>query len=93
MEQLPAASDFPHETPGKTLNCIPGKRIRPFAGGSTLNTAHIIKAWRAELGLSQSRAAALLGVNLRTYQGWENGRPFPYPEILRLALAKETLAA
>lgn len=33
-----------------------------------------LRAWRERLGLSQSRAAALVGVPVRTLQGLELGR-------------------
>lgn len=51
-----------------------------------INTAHLLKSWRAELGISQSAAAKILAVNLRTYQGWEAGKPFRFPQILKMAL-------
>lgn len=34
-----------------------------------------LRAWRARRGLSQSQAAAVLQVSVRTVQGWELGRP------------------
>lgn len=45
-----------------------------------------LKAWRALCGFTQREAAELLGVPLRSYEGYEAGRPFPYPLILRAAL-------
>lgn len=33
-----------------------------------------LRAYRTARGLSQSEAAAALGVNVRTLQGWESGR-------------------
>jgi DNA-binding transcriptional regulator YiaG len=53
---------------------------------STDDVAHMLKMWRGQEGLSQSEAAAHLGVSVRTLQGWELGRPMPYPRILRSAL-------
>jgi transcriptional regulator with XRE-family HTH domain len=44
-----------------------------------------LAAWRSEHGLSQSQAAAALGVSVRTLQGWELGRRMPYPKLLELA--------
>lgn len=48
--------------------------------------ATMLKAWRDKAILSQSRAAIMLGVSPKTYQGWEQGRPMPYPKLLALAL-------
>lgn len=48
--------------------------------------AEMLKAWRAAGNLSQSVAAQMLDVNLRTYEGWEAGRGMPYPRMLALAL-------
>ncbi len=47
-----------------------------------------IQAARQLLGLSQSEMAALLEVNLKTLQGWEQGRPMPdkMQKPLRLAI-------
>jgi DNA-binding XRE family transcriptional regulator len=33
-----------------------------------------LKAWRKKNRMVQKQAADVLGVNLRTYQGWEEGR-------------------
>ena len=43
-----------------------------------------LRAWRSRLGLSQIRAAALLGVHAVTLCRWERGRA-PMPPMLRLA--------
>jgi len=45
-----------------------------------------LKAWRERLGITQARAAELLDVSPRTYQGWEAGREFDRGTILRFAL-------
>lgn len=45
-----------------------------------------LKAWRERLGITQTRAAELLDVSPRTYQGWEVGRDFDRATILRFAL-------
>lgn len=39
--------------------------------------ADALKQARVEWGLTQSAFAELLGVNLRTYQGYEQGRAIP----------------
>jgi len=36
-----------------------------------------LKKWRKERGLVQKQAADILGANIRTYQGWEEGRGTP----------------
>lgn len=52
-----------------------------------------LKEWRNRLGLPQSKAAKVLGINLRTYKRYEAGDiPPGITEILRLAcLAVERL--
>lgn len=46
-------------------------------------TATRLKLMRQRLGISQSKAAALLGTGLRTYQGWEAGKQMKAtPEII-----------
>jgi len=50
-----------------------------------------IVATRAHLGLSQAGFAALLGISVRTLQGWEQGRREPQGAertLLRLAAAQ-----
>ena len=48
-------------------------------------TPATLQKWRARLGVSQASAAELLGVPVRTLQGWEIGRPIQYPLLLSLA--------
>jgi DNA-binding XRE family transcriptional regulator len=48
--------------------------------------AGTVKAWRAERGLSAAAAAELLGLPRRTLEGIEQGRPFRYEKLLRLAM-------
>lgn len=48
--------------------------------------AETLKEWRAGLGLSAAEAAGRLEISQRTLEGIEQGRPFRYEKILRLAL-------
>jgi len=50
------------------------------------DTAEALKEWRAQMAYSQAEAAIRLGVPLRTLQGWELGRPMPYPALLQRAV-------
>ncbi len=45
-----------------------------------------VKLWRMELNLSAAVAAEVLGLPVRTLEGIEQGRPFRYEKLLRLAL-------
>jgi hypothetical protein len=46
--------------------------------------AAALKAWRGDI---PARAAAeLLGIPKRTWEGIEQGRGFPYPQLLKIAL-------
>jgi putative transcriptional regulator len=48
-----------------------------------------VKAIRKKMGLSQSQFAALIGVNVRTLQNWEQGRRTPHgPALALLKVAK-----
>lgn len=49
--------------------------------------AQTLKDWRATAGMTQTRAAQVLGLPARTYEGIEAGRGFKYPRLLMLALA------
>lgn len=50
---------------------------------------HELAAWRGRLGLTQGAAAAYLGVNVRTYEGWELRRHAPSTgAALRLAMKR-----
>lgn len=51
----------------------------------TVATADALKEWRSRNGYSQIEAAIRLGVPVRTLQGWELGRPMPYPVLLQRA--------
>ena len=48
--------------------------------------AQLVKAWRVARGLSAMAAAEFLGLPVRTLEGIEQGRPFRYEKMLRLAL-------
>ena len=48
--------------------------------------AATVKRWRQREGLSAAGLAARLDMSRRTLEGIEQGRPFPYPRILKLAL-------
>ena len=51
--------------------------------GIAENLAAKIKARREELYLTQSEAAAIVGVSQRTWQNWEAGTAFPWPKHRR----------
>lgn len=51
-----------------------------------------VKAWRAEAGFTAETAAKLLGIPKRTYEGIEQGRGFPYPVLLRIAIESKAPA-
>lgn len=53
-----------------------------------MTPAEQLKAARATARLSQSRAAELIGVPVRTYQNWEIGHRNPPDYVLRLALER-----
>lgn len=60
-----------------------------FAFGHSKNPsplAQTIQYWRASRDLSAAQAAELLEISVRTLEGIEQGRPFRYEKILRLAL-------
>jgi putative transcriptional regulator len=51
--------------------------VRQMKAGKTQVVASPAAEARARTGLSQSEFAALLGVSIRTLQGWEQGRKQP----------------
>ena len=48
--------------------------------------AKLCRDWRDLAQIPASRAAQLLGISRRTYEGIEQGRGFAYPQLLILAL-------
>lgn len=54
--------------------------------------AREVKAWRAKGGFTAESAAKVLGIPKRTFEGIEQGRGFPYPVLLRLAIESKTLS-
>lgn len=48
--------------------------------------ASLVKEWRAARSISAADAAEALGLPRRTLEGIEQGRPFRYEKMLRLAL-------
>lgn len=53
--------------------------------------AQDVKAWRAKEGFTAEAAAKVLGIPKRTFEGIEQGRGFPYPVLLRVAMKSEHL--
>jgi DNA-binding transcriptional regulator YiaG len=51
-----------------------------------------MQAWRARFNLSQTEAAALLGVPVKTLKGWEIGRPPAKADDVRNSMAKAAIA-
>ena len=60
---------------------------------TTTEVPAMLKAWRERANLSQSVAAQMLGVSQKTYEGWEQGRPMPYPKLLALAIQSTRVAS
>ena len=52
--------------------------------------ARDLRNWRANEGFTAEDAARVLGIPKRTYEGVEQGRGFPYPQLLRIALETKT---
>lgn len=57
----------------------------PKIKSKELPFADFLRAWRERMGISQSEAAVKLKKSLRTFQGWESGRPAAYEDMIRLA--------
>ncbi|RWB26976.1 MULTISPECIES: helix-turn-helix domain-containing protein [Mesorhizobium] len=54
--------------------------------------AQDVKAWRTKEGFTAEAAAKVLGIPRRTFEGIEQGRGFPYPVLLRVAIKSKTLS-
>ncbi|MER9713309.1 helix-turn-helix domain-containing protein [Mesorhizobium sp. M0174] len=54
--------------------------------------AQEVKAWRVKGGITAEAAAKVLGIPKRTFEGIEQGRGFPYPVLLRVAMESKTLS-
>lgn len=51
-----------------------------------MNLAEFMKDWRKRAKFTQAKAAEALQMALPTLQGIEQGRPFKYEHLLRLAI-------
>jgi len=51
------------------------------------NVSKLLTDWRAQARLSQSQAAEVLDVPVKTIQGWEQGRETRYARLIELAIA------
>ncbi|TIP34819.1 MAG: helix-turn-helix domain-containing protein, partial [Mesorhizobium sp.] len=54
--------------------------------------AQEVKAWRTKQGFTAEIAAKALGIPKRTFEGIEQGRGFPYPLLLRVAMESNDLS-
>lgn len=61
-------------------------RTKEYKAQQATETAKMCREWRAAAGLTASRAAEVLGIPARTYEGIEQGRGFAYPHLLALAI-------
>jgi len=67
-----AASEAKRDLAGELL-----ESIRQMKAGKTLVVTSAVTEARRQTGLSQSQFATLMGVSVRTLQGWEQGRKQP----------------
>ena len=58
----------------------------PISDEHKQELATLCRQWRERSELPASRAAQILGIPKRTYEGIEQGRGFPYPTLLVLAI-------
>lgn len=58
----------------------------PDKAAQAQQTAQLVRDWRTSAGLTAPRAAEILGIPRRTYENIEQGRGFPYPQLLALAI-------
>jgi transcriptional regulator with XRE-family HTH domain len=66
------------------------EKFQALLAQPTTDLPRVLKGWRIQEGLSQTEAASQLGVSVRTLQGWESGRPMPYPGLVQRALIGTT---
>ncbi|MDD3446231.1 MAG: helix-turn-helix transcriptional regulator, partial [Zavarzinia sp.] len=66
---------------------VPADRLGIYRGVRVMSRREcvdlLLRAWRAERGLTQAQAADVLGMPLRTYHGFEGGRTCSYAGVLR----------
>lgn len=53
-----------------------------------MELSETVKEWRRGQGITANEAADRLGVPPRTWNGIEQGRPFRYERMLRLAIER-----
>lgn len=58
----------------------------PISDETKTELAKLCREWRAKADMPASRAAQVLGLSKRTYEGIEQGRGFTFPTLLILAL-------
>jgi DNA-binding XRE family transcriptional regulator len=62
-------------------------RLRPTqSADDKAEIAAMLKEWRGAAQMTQARAAQVLGIPKRTYEGIEGGKGFAYPQLLALAI-------
>ncbi len=71
--------------PSAWLSGTPGSDSRP-PNPKDVGMADYLRWWRKSHGLTAQQLADLLGVTLRTVQGWEAGKSMAAPKMLHLAL-------
>lgn len=68
--------------------CLDDIKAKRYGRKFEINAPRDIKALRSRLQLSQSAFAALLNINVRTLQGWEQGLKKPKgPAVSLLSIA------
>jgi DNA-binding transcriptional regulator YiaG len=55
------------------------------------DVSKLLTDWRAQARLSQSQAAEMLDVPLKTLQGWEQGRETRYAKLIRNSVRLEMM--
>lgn len=62
------------------------RKSAEYIEGQNQELADTCRAWRKSAGMTAQRAADVLGLPKRTYNGIEQGRGFRYPRLLMLAI-------